>query len=76
MSIEIKDPETERLVRELARRLNVDPAEAVRRASAQALGEEADGEDAAIDAIVAEAKRLPVSDPRPIKDLRAEDEPR
>ena len=75
MSIEIKDRETERVVRELARRLNVAPEEAVRRASEAALATAESDEDAAIESIVAEVKTLPVSDPRPIDELLSDDEP-
>lgn len=75
MSIEITNPETERVVRELARRLNVDPDEAVRRASAAALASGLEDEDAAIDRIVTEVKKLPVSDDRPIDQLLSQEEP-
>jgi hypothetical protein len=75
MSIKIDHPETERVVLELARRLNVEPTEAVRRASEAALAS-VDEEEAAVEAIVAEVRTLPVSDPRPIEDLLAEEEPR
>jgi hypothetical protein len=75
MSIEITNPETERVVRELARRLNVEPEEAVRRASEAALEGRLDDEDAAIERIVAEVKTLPVADPRPIDELLSQEEP-
>jgi hypothetical protein len=75
MSIEITNPETERVVRELARRLNVEPDEAVRRASEAALEANPDDEDAAIEGIVAEVKSLPVSDARPIDQLLSQEEP-
>jgi hypothetical protein len=74
MSTEIKDPETERVVRDLARRLNVEPDEAVRRA-AEAFGADVD-EEREVDAIIAEVRRLRVADPRPIKELLADEEPR
>jgi hypothetical protein len=74
MSIEIKNPETERVVRELARRLNVEPDEAVRRVSEAALAEGTD-EDEAIERIVAEVRTLPVADARPIDELMSEEEP-
>jgi hypothetical protein len=75
MSIEIVDPETVRVVEELARRLNVAPEEAVRRAGEAALARSSQEEDEAIERIVAEVKTLPVSDPRPIRDLLSADEP-
>ncbi|MGD9814708.1 MAG: type II toxin-antitoxin system VapB family antitoxin [Hyphomonadaceae bacterium] len=74
MSIEIDDPETVRVVKELARRLNVEPEEAVRRASEAAL--RADEEDVAIQKIVDEVKKLPVADARPIDQLLDDEEPR
>lgn len=73
MTITIQDPETERVVRELAQRLNVEPVEAVRRA-AEAFAE--DDEERAIEEIVAEVRMLPISDPRPMKELLADEEPR
>jgi hypothetical protein len=73
MTIEIKDPEAERLLRDLARRLNIGVDEAVRRA-AEAFSDDAEERD--VEAIVAEVRTLPVSDPRPIKDLLADEEPR
>lgn len=76
MSIEIDDPETVRVVKELARRLNVAPEEAVRRASEAALVEAADEEDAAIERILAEVRTIPATDSRPIEELLRDDEPR
>ncbi|MGQ0532835.1 MAG: type II toxin-antitoxin system VapB family antitoxin [Caulobacteraceae bacterium] len=76
MSIEITNPETERVVRELARRLNVEPDEAVRRASEAALEGGLEDEEIAVERIVAEVKKLPVSDARPIDELLNEEEPR
>jgi hypothetical protein len=73
MTIEIKDRETERLVRELAEKLHVEPEEAVRRA-AEAFS--VDAEEREIEEIVAEVRKLPVSDPRPIKELLADEEAR
>jgi hypothetical protein len=75
MSIEIKDLETERVVRELARRMNVEPAEAVRRASEAALARDTVDEDEAIERVVQEVRTLPISDGRPIDDLLSEEEP-
>lgn len=69
MSIEIKDLDTERLVRELARRLNVEPVEAVRRASQQALARDGEAEDEAISRIISEVRTLPVSDARSIDEI-------
>lgn len=78
MTIEIKDPETERVVRELARRLNTGPEEAVRRVSEQALAG-----DLTLPVDVAEIDRIldwfweqPVKDARPMDELMADDEPR
>jgi hypothetical protein len=73
MSIEIVDPETERLVRELARRMNVAPEEAVRRASEVALAGAAKP-PASADLALAEAalKRLhalPVVDTTPAEEI-------
>ena len=75
MSIEIPNPETERIVRELARRLNVGPDEAVRRASEAALEADAQSEDAAIERIVEEVRKLPVSDARAVDEILKEEEP-
>ena len=75
MSIEITNPETERIVRELARRLNVGPDEAVRRASEAALEADAQREDAAIERIVEEVRKLPVSDARAVDEILKEEEP-
>jgi hypothetical protein len=71
MSIEIKDPETERVVRELARRLNADPEEAVRRVSEDALarGAALSVDEVKIDAIIRQFRELPVADARPIEEI-------
>jgi hypothetical protein len=71
MSIEIKDPETERVVRELARRLNADPEEAVRRVSEDALarGAALSVDEVKIDAIIRRFRELPVADARPIEEI-------
>jgi len=72
MTIEIKDPATERLLRDIVRRLNVGLEEATRRAAEAFV----DDEERDIEEIVAEVRTLPVSDPRPIKELLTDEEPR
>ncbi len=73
MSIEITDPDTERLVHELAKRMNVAPAEIVR-LGAHALARDSQ-EDEAVERIVAEVGALPVFDNRSINELLAEEDP-
>lgn len=71
MSIEIKDPEVERVVREVARRLNTEPEEAVRRLSEHALAHGAvlSVNEAKIDAIIRRFRELPVADARPVEQI-------
>lgn len=74
MTIEITNPETERVVRELARRMNVEPEEAVRRASEAALahGTAVDVDEIEIDAILRRLHDLPVVDARTPDEILAE----
>jgi hypothetical protein len=74
MSIEITDPEVERVVRELALRLNVEPAEAVRLASEAALahGTLAEVDEVEIEAILRRLHDLPVVDARTPDEILAE----
>lgn len=71
MTIEIKNPETEDALLEVARRLNTDPEEAVRRMSEHTLARGADFKvnEIEVDAIIRRLQAMPVADPRPIEQL-------
>ncbi|MBL8549619.1 MAG: type II toxin-antitoxin system VapB family antitoxin [Hyphomonadaceae bacterium] len=77
MGISIKDPETEAIIRKLAEKLDVGLTEAVKLAGQAELDRRSEEErERRIDEILAEASTIPVTDPRPIDELMADDEPR
>jgi hypothetical protein len=80
MGVSIKDPEAERLLRELADKLDVGLTEAVRVALREALAKRAaadpeEGLDADVDRILEEFSKLEVVDPRPLDELMKDEEP-